>query len=71
VNEDSNRTNETPEAVINIGGEPLQEGGSCLIEEPLDPCAIVIIGACGDGPFQALQEWWVAGPFSYCRSGSK
>ncbi len=48
MNEDINRTNETPETVINIGGAPLQEGGSCLIEEPLDPCAIVIIGACGD-----------------------
>lgn len=48
MSEESNQTNETPETVINIGGAPLQESGSCLLEEPLDPCAIVIIGACGD-----------------------
>ncbi|MBW2170937.1 MAG: glucose-6-phosphate dehydrogenase [Deltaproteobacteria bacterium] len=34
--------------VVNVGDSSLQEGGSCLIEEPLDPCAIVVIGACGD-----------------------
>ncbi len=36
------------ETVVNVAQSPLQKGGSCLIEEPLDPCAIVVIGACGD-----------------------
>ncbi|UCD86549.1 MAG: glucose-6-phosphate dehydrogenase [Desulfobacterales bacterium] len=46
--DDSTPTNRAPQAVINVAGVPLQEAGSCLIEEPSDPCAIVIIGACGD-----------------------
>lgn len=48
MNEKANSPNEVSETVIHIGGAPFQGAGSCLIEEPLDPCAIVIIGACGD-----------------------
>jgi glucose-6-phosphate 1-dehydrogenase len=48
VNQDSNQGDRIGETVVNIGRPPLKEGGSCLIEEPLDPCAIVVIGACGD-----------------------
>jgi len=48
VSQDGNQTSETAETLINISGAPFQGGGSCLIEEPLDPCAIVIMGACGD-----------------------
>ncbi len=44
----TNRNNRTPETVISIGGGPSESGGSCLIEGPLDPCAIVVIGGCGD-----------------------
>ena len=37
------------EAVVTVSAPiPLQGSGSCLIEAPLDPCSIVIIGACGD-----------------------
>ncbi len=37
------------EAVVKTEGPLIAQGsGSCLIESPLDPCAIVIMGACGD-----------------------
>jgi glucose-6-phosphate 1-dehydrogenase len=42
------QTNETPQTVVQVGGAPFEGPGSCFIEEPLDPCAIVIIGGCGD-----------------------
>jgi len=48
VNQDSNHADTIGKTVVNVGDSSLQEGGSCLIEEPLDPCAIVVIGACGD-----------------------
>ncbi len=47
MNQDS-RTNQASETVVRVQGTPAQGGGSCLIEGPLDPCSIVIIGACGD-----------------------
>ncbi len=43
------QSTEGQEAVVRVSApSPLQGSGSCLIEAPLDPCAIVIIGACGD-----------------------
>jgi len=36
------------QAVVKVTGQAGQRPGSCFIEGPLDPCAIVIIGACGD-----------------------
>jgi len=44
VDQDSDQTNETRDTLVKIVGAP----ESCLIEGPLDPCVIVIIGACGD-----------------------
>jgi glucose-6-phosphate 1-dehydrogenase len=48
VNQDNNPADTTGETVVKVGETSLETGGSCLIEEPLDPCAIVVIGACGD-----------------------
>lgn len=48
MNENSNPAEAMSQTVVHVGGAPRQEAGSCLLEEPLDPCAIVIIGACGD-----------------------
>lgn len=46
---DIEQNTESQQAVAKIAGpSPAQGPGSCLIEGPLDPCAIVIIGACGD-----------------------
>lgn len=43
------QSTEGQEAVVKVTApSPVQGAISCLIEEPLDPCAIVIIGACGD-----------------------
>ena len=41
-------TNEDRQTIIEIGGPPMEGAGSCTIEAPADPCAIVIIGAAGD-----------------------
>jgi glucose-6-phosphate 1-dehydrogenase len=43
-----NRTNEIGQTVVKVGEVPTGEPGSCVIEVPGDPCAIIIIGACGD-----------------------
>jgi glucose-6-phosphate 1-dehydrogenase len=43
------RTDEQGTKVIQFSGEPpLEGGGSCVVEGPLEPCTILIIGACGD-----------------------
>jgi len=34
--------------IIRVNEDMLEGAGSCAIEPPADPCAIVIIGACGD-----------------------
>jgi glucose-6-phosphate 1-dehydrogenase len=39
---------EVNETIIEVPGTPLQGAGSCLIEAPIDACAVVIIGGCGD-----------------------
>jgi len=44
----SDPTNENRQTIIEIGGAPMEGAGSCAIEAPADPCAIVIIGAAGD-----------------------
>ena len=36
------------QTVVNVGQEPFEGSGSCAIEAPVDPCAIVVLGACGD-----------------------
>ena len=36
------------EKVMTVGQIPFEGSGSCAIDPPADPCAIVIIGACGD-----------------------
>ena len=43
-----NRTNEIGQTVVKVGEVPTGEPGPCVIEVPGDPCAIIIIGACGD-----------------------
>ncbi len=40
--------NDGGETVVTVGETPLQAPGSCAIEAPADPCAIVIMGGCGD-----------------------
>jgi len=41
-------TSEERQTIVEIGGAPMEGPGSCAIEAPADPCAIVIIGAAGD-----------------------
>jgi glucose-6-phosphate 1-dehydrogenase len=48
VDQNNNATTTTEETVVRVGESPLQRGGSCLFEGPLDPCAVVVVGACGD-----------------------
>jgi len=48
VDGDSNQENAMGKTVVKIEGTSVEGPGSCLIEGPLDPCTIVIIGACGD-----------------------
>ncbi len=48
MNQDSNSADTIGETIVNVGKSPFQGGGSCLFEGFLDPCAIVVIGACGD-----------------------
>ncbi len=48
MNQESKQTTEARETVVRIGGASFQGAGSCVIEGSLDPCAIVIMGACGD-----------------------
>jgi len=47
VNE-NHSTDQGSQTIVQIGGAPLDGPGSCAIEVPADPCAIVIIGASGD-----------------------
>jgi len=44
---ENDQTSEERQTIIEINGSPM-EGGSCAIEAPADPCAIVIAGAAGD-----------------------
>jgi glucose-6-phosphate 1-dehydrogenase len=48
MNQDKTKTDDRGTTVVKIGEAPFEGGGSCIIEGPLDPCVIVIIGACGD-----------------------
>lgn len=48
MDQHNNTADTVGETVVKVGESPLQKGGSCLFEGPLDPCAIVVIGACGD-----------------------
>ena len=41
-------TSEVGNTVVKVEEAPVMEPGSCAIEAPSDPCAIVVIGACGD-----------------------
>ena len=36
------------ETVVAVAEMPFEEMGSCAIEAPADPCAIIVVGACGD-----------------------
>jgi len=42
------QTNGMGTKVVKFGNGPVGGPGSCVIEGPLEPCTIVIIGACGD-----------------------
>lgn len=48
MDQGNNAADTTGETVVGVVESPLQQGGSCLLEEPLDPCAVVVVGACGD-----------------------
>ena len=36
------------ETVVAVAEMPFEGTGSCAIEAPADPCAIIVVGACGD-----------------------
>ncbi len=48
MNGDQEASRDVGQTVIRIGREPLKSGGACAIEAPADPCAVVVLGACGD-----------------------
>jgi glucose-6-phosphate 1-dehydrogenase len=40
--------NNVSETVVALAEMPFEAPGSCGIEAPADPCAIIVVGACGD-----------------------
>jgi hypothetical protein len=70
VNE-NHSTDQESQTIVEIGGASLEGAGSCAIEVPADPCAIVIIGASGDlarrklilGLFRLYQNGGLPDPY--------
>jgi glucose-6-phosphate 1-dehydrogenase len=48
MNTDQQASRDLGQTVVRIGQEPVASGAACAIEAPADPCAIVVLGACGD-----------------------